>query len=74
MSKKKKKSRYAINNFSTKDLPRIIKDFEILPYKGYVRKRPKHEPSDSYFYLAKQISSFMMRSDAFNLHIHPVRT
>ena len=43
-------------------------------YKGYVRKRPKHEPIDSYFYLARQLAKCMGRTDAFNLHVQPVRT
>ena len=44
----KKNSRYTITNVSMKDLSNIIKEFEKLPYKGYVRKRLKHEPADSY--------------------------
>ena len=44
----KKTSRYTITNFGMKDLSNIIKEFEKLPYKGYVRKRLKHEPADSY--------------------------
>ena len=50
-SKKSKKARYAITNISMKYLVKIIKEFEKLPYKGCVRKRPKHEPTDSDFYL-----------------------
>ena len=42
-SKKKKKGRYAITNVSMKYLSNIIKKVEMLPYKGYVRKTPKHE-------------------------------
>ena len=30
-----------------KDISRIIKDFEKLPYEGYVWKSPKHEPTAS---------------------------
>ena len=45
-----------------------------MPYKGYVRKRPKHEPTQSYFYLAIHSAKCMMRADAFNLHVDPVRT
>ena len=57
-----------------KDLSIIIKEFEKLPYKGYVRKRPKHEPTDSYFYLSIQFAKCMMKADAFNSHVDPVRT
>ena len=56
-----------------KDLSKIIKDFEKLPYKGYVQKRPKHEPTDSYFYLARNIAKCMTIADALNLHADPVR-
>ena len=38
-----------------------------------MRKRPKHEPNDSYFYLAIQIAKCMMISGAFNLCADPVR-
>ena len=50
-SKKNKKTRYAITNVSMKYLSEIIKESEKLPYEGYVQKRPKHEPTDIYFYL-----------------------
>ena len=46
-----KKSRYAIGNVSKKDLLKIIGEFEKLPYESYEKKRPKHEHTDSYFYL-----------------------
>ena len=73
-SNKCKKSSYAITNVSMKDISSIIKEFEKLPYKSYVRKRPKHKPNDSYFHLARQIHKCMMRSDSFNSDINPVRT
>ena len=72
-SKKYKNASYDITNVSMKDLSKVIRKFEKLPYKGYERKRPKHEPTDIYFYLARQIAKFMMRADFLNLHIDPVR-
>ena len=72
--KKCKKARYAIGNFSKKDLSKSIREFEKLPYESYERKRPKNEPIDSYFYLARQLAKCMMRADALNLHVCPVRT
>ena len=51
VSSKGKKERYTINNANIKYLSKIIKEFEKLPYKGYVHNRPKHEPTTSYFYL-----------------------
>ena len=47
--KKYKKARYAIRNVSKKDLSKIIREFEKLPYESYDTKRPKHDPTDSYF-------------------------
>ena len=44
---KYKKERYAIENVRKKDLSRIIREFEKLPYETYKKKRPKHEPNDS---------------------------
>ena len=71
---KNKNARYAITNISMKYLSKIIKEFENFPYKGYVRKIPKHEPTDSYFYLARQLAKCTMRADAFNSHVGPART
>ena len=50
---KYKKSRYAIGNVSEKEFSRIIKDFNKIEKLLYGKKRPKHEPTDSYFHLAK---------------------
>ena len=68
-----KKARYAIRNISEKDLLNIIREFEISPYKSYEKKRPKYEPTDSYFYLSRQLEKCMMRSEALNSHLYPVR-
>ena len=73
-SKKKKKLRYDITHVIIRDLSKIIKVFEILLYKGYVRKNPKHEPTDSYFYLSIQLAKCIMRADAFNFQVEPERT
>ena len=72
-SKKKKNKRYAITNFSLKDISNIIKELEKFPYEGYVRNRPKHEPTENYFYLERQLDKCMMRADTFNSHVYPVR-
>ena len=53
---------------------KIIKEFEKLPYESYEKKRHKHEPTDSYFNLTRQLEKCMMRADALNLHVYPVRT
>ena len=50
---KYKNARYAIGNFSKKDLSKIITELGKLPYKRYERRSPKHETTDSYFYLAR---------------------
>ena len=52
----------------------IIREFEKLPYESYEMKRPKYEPTDSYFYLSRELSKFMMRADSLNLHLYHVRT
>ena len=64
--KYKKKSRFSINNVSMKDLSKIINEFERLPYNGFVQKRPKHEPTESYLYLSIHLAKCMMISDDFN--------
>ena len=71
--KKYKKSRFAIVNVSKKDLSKIIMEFEKLPYESYERKRPKHEPNESYFYLSIQLTECMMRADTLDLENYPVR-
>ena len=71
---KYKKARYAMGNVSNKDLSKIIREFEKLPYESYEKNMPKHEPSESYFYLVRHLANSMMGADALNLHIYPVRT
>ena len=34
---------------------------------------PKHEPTNSYFYLAIQLAKRMMRADDFDFHVDHVR-
>ena len=72
--KKYKNARYSIGNVKKKDLSKNIRGFERLSYESYERSRPKHEPSESYFYLARQLVKCMMRDDALNFHVYPVRT
>ena len=69
-SQRYKKARYAIGNVSKKKLSKIIKDFEKFEKLTYEKKRPKHEPTDSYFHLASQIAKCMMKSDNPNWHNH----
>ena len=57
-----------------KDLSNIIREFDNLPYKSYVKRRPKHDPTESYFCLARQLAKCMMRYDALNSHVYPVTT
>ena len=68
-TKKYKKARYAIGNVSKKDLLKIIREFEKLPYESYEKKRPMNEPTDSYFYLVRQLVKCMMRADALNSQV-----
>ena len=49
---------------------KIIKDFEKIEKLPYEKKRPKHDPTDSYFNLARQLAKCMMRSDNLNWHNH----
>ena len=71
---KEKKARYDITDVIMKDISNIIKEFEQSPYKVYVQKSPKHEPTDSYFYLSRQLAKCMMRVYAFNSNVDPVKT
>ena len=73
-SKKFKKARYVIGNFSIKYLSNIIREFDKLPYKSYERRRTKHDPTDSYFYLPIQLAKCTMKADALNSRVYPVRT
>ena len=60
---KYKKARYAIGKVSEKDISKIIKKFEKIEKLRYEKKRPKHEPTESYFHLARQLAKFMMIYD-----------
>ena len=65
---KYKKARYAIGNVSKKDLSNIIKEFEKFEKLTYEKKSPKHEPTDIYFHLARQLAKCMMRYNNLNWH------
>ena len=69
-SKKYNKARYAIRNVSEKELSKIIKKFDKVEKLTYEKKRPKHEPTHSYFHLVRQLAKCMMRSDELNWHVH----
>ena len=61
-----KKARYAIVNVSKKDFSNIIREFEKFEKLPYEKKRPTHEPTDSYSYLARHIVKCMKISDTLN--------
>ena len=65
-----KKVKYAIKNFSEKDHSKIIREFEKIEKLPYKKKNPKHDPTDSYFHLARYLVKCMMRSDNLNRHDH----
>ena len=65
-----KKARYAIVNVSKKELSKIIKEFDKFQKLPYEKKRPKPEPTESYFHLAREIAKCMMRSNNLNWHDH----
>ena len=69
-STKYKKARYAIGNVSEKDTLKIIREFEKFEKLPYEKKSPKHERTESYFHLAREISKCMMRSDKLNWYGH----
>ena len=49
---------------------KIIKEFEKMGKLLYEKKRLKHEPTDSYFHLARQLAKCMMISDKLKRHDH----
>ena len=63
-----KKASYTIVTVSEEDLTKIIKKFEKFEKLPSEKTRPKHEPTDSYFYLARQLAKCMMKSDNLNWH------
>ena len=65
---KYKKAWYVIGDVSKKDLSKIIREFEKFEKLPYGKNSPKHESTDSYFYLARQLAMCMMRSDTLNWH------
>ena len=69
-SPKYKKAKYAIGNVSEKDLSKIIKKFEKIVKLPYGKKRPKDDPTESYFRLARDIAKCMIRSDKLNWYDH----
>ena len=73
--KQYKKSRYAIGNVSKKNLYKIIKEFEKIDKLPYEKKRPKHEPTDSYFHIARQhqLVALKCKNMIFNRNILELR-
>ena len=67
-SHKYKKGTYTIGNFIKKEIYKIIREFEKFEKLSSDKKRPKHEPTDSYFYLARHPAKCMMRYDTLNWH------
>ena len=67
-SQEYKKARYAIRNVRKKDLSKIIREFEKFEKLPYEKKKPKHEPTGSYYYLARPIVKCMIRSNILNWH------
>ena len=67
---KYKKARYAIGIVSEKDISKIIKDFEKIEKIPCEKKRPEHEPTESYFHLERQLANCMMISDNLNWYHH----
>ena len=65
---KYKKARYAIVNVSKNDLSKIIREFDKFDKLPYEKKRPKREPTDSYFHLSRQLAKCIMISDNPNWH------
>ena len=65
---KYKKASYVIGNVSKNDISKIIRKFEEFEKLTYDKKRPKHEPTDSYLYPEGHLSKCMMRADALNWH------
>ena len=65
-STKEKMAKYAIRKVSEKDISKMIREFEKIEKLPYEKKRPKHEPTESYFHLAREIAKCMMRSDKLN--------
>ena len=59
-----------MGNVSNKDLSKIIREFNFFEKLPYEKKRPKGEPTDSYFYLARQLVKCTMRSDTLNWHYY----
>ena len=65
---KYKKGRYVIRNVSKKDLSKIIREFYKFEKLSYEKKRPKHEPTQSYLYLARHLLNGMMLAGTLNSH------
>ena len=47
---------------------RLLGSLRNLAKVPYENNRPKHEPTDSYFYIARQLAKCMMRYDTLNWH------
>ena len=55
------------------DLSKIIREFEKSPYNIYENNRTKHEPTNSYFYLARYLVECMLRAYSLHSQVYSVR-
>ena len=49
---------------------KIIQEFEKIEKLPYEKKRSKHEPTESYFHLARYIAKCIIRSNNINWYDH----
>ena len=61
-------ARYAIGNVIKKYISNIIREFEKFEKLLSKQNRPKHEPTDRYFYLTRQLLKCMMSYNTLNWH------
>ena len=57
-----------------KEILNISRGFDKLTYKSYERRRTKHDPTESYFYLSRQLEKCVMRAYVLNSENYPLRT
>ena len=53
-----------------KEIFKILREFEKIEKLPYEKKRPNHEPTESYIHLARQLAKCMMISDNLNWYDH----
>ena len=70
----KQKARTDTTDVSLHKFVDILKEFKFVPYPEYRRKQAKNQPTEDYYFLARQISDLLKSNHRVLLHNQRVKS